>query len=265
MRLTLIVTTYERPDALARVLQSVGEQSQVPDEIIVADDGSGEPTRELIQTFARHLPAPVQHVRQHHDGFRLARLRNLALAAASGDYLIFIDGDMVLHRDFLIDHRRAAKPKHYCQGLRIPLTPSATQAVLQGAEPPDWLQPGIEGRRRLHALRLPSWQTALSTPGRWLLAIKGCNQGFWRKDLLDINGYDERFVGWGSEDKDLCGRLERAGIRRRGLLAGALAYHLHHPPADRTRATDNRQWLQHNRATGRLRAERGVDQYVRTS
>lgn len=262
MRLTLIVTTYERPDALARVLRSVGEQSQAPDEIILADDGSGEPTRELIKTFARHLPAPVQHVRQHHDGFRLARLRNLALAAANGDYLIFIDGDMVLHREFLLDHRRAAKPKHYCQGLRIPLTPSATQAVLQGAEPPRWRDPGIEGRRRLHALRLPRWQPALRLPARWLLAIKGCNQGFWRRDLLAVNGYDESFIGWGSEDKDLCARLERAGIRRQGLLAGALAYHLHHPPADRSHANDNRERLQNARQSGRLRAEHGVDQHL---
>ena len=262
MRLTLIVTTYERPDALARVLQSVGEQSQAPDEIIVADDGSGKPTRELIQTFARQAPAPVQHVRQDHDGFRLARLRNLALAAANGDYLIFIDGDMVLHREFLLDHRRAAEPGHYCQGLRIPLTPSATQAVLQGGQPPRWRDPGIEGRRRLYALRLPQWQPVLRLPARWLLAIKGCNQGFWRRDLLAVNGYDESFIGWGSEDKDLCERVERAGIRRQGLLAGALAYHLYHPPADRSHADDNRERLQKARQSGRLRAEHGVDQHL---
>jgi glycosyltransferase involved in cell wall biosynthesis len=262
LRLSLIVTTYERPDALERVLASIAAQSQPPDELIIADDGSGDATRRVISDFARGCPYSFAYIRQTHEGFRLARLRNLALAAASGDYVVLIDGDMVLHPEFLADHRRNALPGWYCQGLRIPLTETATASVLAGASPPSFLQPGIAGRRRWHALHRPRWQPALRGLGRWLLAIKGCNQAFWRDDVLAINGYDEDFVGWGAEDKDLCWRLELAGIRRMGLLAGGIAYHLHHPPADRSCAEQNRQRFSATRAHRRPRAARGIDSWL---
>lgn len=261
MKVTLIVTTYQWPRALARVLQSVATQSTPPDELIIADDGSGDETRHVIGQYARSLTVPLTYVRQTHQGFRLARLRNLALAAATGDYLVFIDGDMVLHPEFLADHSRIASHGHYCQGVRIPLDQRATQSVLQGDNPPTLWQSGLAGRRRWHAWHLPRYQRALQGLGRLLLAVKGCNQGFWREHLLTINGYDEEFIGWGAEDKDLCGRLELSGVRRIGLVGGGLAYHLHHAPADRGHAERNRQRFEHTMASRHPRTTRGVDQH----
>jgi glycosyltransferase involved in cell wall biosynthesis len=261
MRLSLIITTYERPQALARVLHSIASQCRPPDELIVADDGSTVQTRMQVLACAQTVPYPLLYVRQEHEGFRLARLRNLALAAATGDYVVFIDGDMVLHRQFLGDHERAARRGYYTQGVRIPLDPRTTQSVIEGACLPRFFDAGIVGRRRLYAIYNRRMQRMLRGLGRVLLAIKGCNQGFWRDDLLQVNGYDERFIGWGAEDKDLCWRLELGGVRRQGLLAGALAYHLYHPPAARDRADLNLQRLQDNQKKRRMRCAYGVDHH----
>jgi GT2 family glycosyltransferase len=97
-----------------------------------------------------------------------------------------------------------------------------------------------------------------------LLAIKACNQGIWRRDFAAVNGYDEEYVGWGSEDKDLCARLGIAGVRARGLLFGALAWHLHHPPAPRSAAARNAARLAAVRAGGPARCETGLDRHLTT-
>ncbi|MGA0084543.1 MAG: glycosyltransferase family 2 protein [Steroidobacteraceae bacterium] len=261
MRVGLIITTYEWPRALASVLRSVRAQRRPPNELIIADDGSGIDTRLEVAAFARQVHYPVHYVRQEHQGFRLARLRNLALATAHAEYLVFIDGDMVLHPEFLADHCRAARPDFYLQGARIPLDKEATQAVIQGASPPGVFGRGAIGRRRLHAIHSPILQPLLGGLGRRILAIKGCNQGFWRQDLLKINGYDEAFTGWGSEDKDLCWRLELAGVQRQGLLAGGIAYHLNHPPAARDQAAINLQRFRETQKKRRMRCACGVDRH----
>jgi glycosyltransferase involved in cell wall biosynthesis len=121
MRTSLIVTTYNRPDALHVVLQSVLRQSQLPDEVIIADDGSGEATRMLIASLQHDFPVPLVHVWQEDLGFRAARIRNLAASKAQGDYVVFIDGDMMLHRRFLDSHVRAAREKWMLHGKRAML------------------------------------------------------------------------------------------------------------------------------------------------
>src|SRR5688572_519056 len=128
--LTLVITTYERPDALAAVLATVRQQTDAPDEVVVADDGSGNATRVVIDWFKSQAPFPVHHVRQEHDGFRAGRARNLAIAKASGDYIVFVDGDMLLHPEFVRDHRRQACHGMFTQGVRIPLDPQRTSRAL---------------------------------------------------------------------------------------------------------------------------------------
>lgn len=260
MRLTLAVSTYERPDALACVLASVAAQSSLPDELIVADDGSGPATQALVERAAAELAVPVHHVRQEHRGFRLTRLRNLAIARAGGDYLVFIDGDMVLHPAFVADHRRHARRGAWTQGVRILLDARRTRRFLDSPHQlPHALDAGLGGLRRLYAVHSPLLARAAGRLGNGLVAVKGCNQGFWREDLLAVNGFDEAIVGWGPEDKELCARLRHLGIRRRTLLFGGIAWHLHHPPADRSRRAANEQVLAATLAERRIRCERGLD------
>lgn len=257
--LALAITTWERPDALQAVLRSALAQREPPAEIVVADDGSGVATREVVAACAAVAPMPVRHLWQPHEGFRLTRLRNLAIATARSEYLVFVDGDMVLHPEFVADHRRLARRGWFTQGVRIPLDAGATAATL--ADPlrrPGAASAGLGGLRRAYALHLRGMQSAMRRVANGFVAIKGCNQGFWRDDLLAVDGFEELIEGWGPEDKELCARLAFAGVQRQTLLFGGIAWHLDHPPAARNQRADNERVLAATRATRRRRAQRGV-------
>lgn len=274
MRLTLAITTHARADALAQVLASAVAQDRQADEILVVEDGCDGATAEVVARRAAALAAtggpPLRHLRQPHEGFRVARLRNLAIAAARGDHLVFVDGDMLLHHGFIADHRRVARPGFWTQGVRVPLDAAATAALLAAPAPPPAsvalpagpFASGRFGLRRAWLWHAPPLQRGLRRIGAAALAVKSCNQGFWRDDLLRVNGYDERFEGWGPEDKELCARLGHAGVQRQALLFGGIACHLHHPPAARDRKAFNDSLLAATRATRALRCERGVDGHL---
>jgi glycosyltransferase involved in cell wall biosynthesis len=300
-RVTLAITTYERPDALAAVLTTVARQSSPPDELIIADDGSGPITREICEGFSATTPILVHYVRQEHEGFRLARLRNLAIARASNPYIVFVDGDMLLHPHFIADHRRIARRGYFTQGVRIPISASLTAQLLSGhlahsrastssrgsipsrgstsssgsisssgssAVPllgavPSPGSPGLGLRRRVYALHAPRLSVATRRLANGFIAIKGCNQAFWREDLVAVNGFNEDFVGWGPEDKEIAARLQRHGTRRQTLLFGGIAFHLDHPPAERARRAANEHLLADTRARRLARCEHGLEAHLR--
>ena len=261
--LALVITTHERPDALAAVLESVERQRDSPDVVVVADDGSGPETRELIDAFKRRSGIVVRHVWQEHRGFRVARLRNLAIAALTPvdpDYLLFVDGDMLLHREFVADHRRFARPGWFTQGVRVLADAALTRTLL--AHPATRLSPaspGVGGLRRAYLLHSPAAAAATRLVGNALVAIKSCNLAAWRDDLVRVNGFDEAFEGWGPEDKDLALRLRHSGIRRQTLLFGGIAVHLHHAAASRDALAANLARLEATRRTRRFRCENGLD------
>jgi glycosyltransferase involved in cell wall biosynthesis len=264
MRVALVITTYERPDALTAVLESVGRQWVAPDEIVIADDGSGPATRELVQAFGARSIVPTRFVSQPHSGFRLTRLRNLAIAATSLDYLVFIDGDMLLHPAFIADHARLARRGFFTQGVRLHADEARTRALLANpARPARPWSPGLGGLRRAYLLRSPAASTVARTIANGFIAIKGCNQAFWRDDLVRVNGFNEAIEGWGPEDKELAARLRNAGVRRQTLLFGGIACHLHHPPASRAALPANLALLQNSVAHRLQRCERGLDAHIR--
>lgn len=266
MRVSLVVTTYERPDALAAVLATVAAQRQRPDEIIIADDGSGRDTRDVVVAFASRSPAQVGYVRQEHDGFRAARLRNLAITAARGNYVVFIDGDMLLHPEFIADHRRAARPGCFVQGVRIPLDAERTRAVLAApAELSAAVPRNARGLRRLWTLHSPVLSRCSARIGHAVVAIKSCNLAAWRDDLVAVNGFNETMIGWGPEDKELCARLGHGGRRRRTLLFGGIAWHLHHPPAARDRRAANEAILATTLRKRTVRCTPGLAELAQTT
>jgi glycosyltransferase involved in cell wall biosynthesis len=263
VRLGLAITTYERPDALAAVLASVGGQRVAPDEILIADDGSGPSTRKVIDDFAAASRAPVQLLSQPHAGFRLSRLRNLAIDAARCEYLVFADGDMLLHPEFVADHRRLARPGFYTQGVRVLADEALTRDLL--ARPghlPAPLDRGLGLLRRAYLLHSPMLGGLVSRIANGFIAIKGCNQGFWRHDLLRVNGFNEDMAGWGPEDKELCARLGHAGVRRQTLLFGGITWHLHHPAASRAALPANLAVLESTRRARQIRCEHGLDRHT---
>jgi len=263
MRLALLITAHERPDALATVLASVTRQRVAPDEIVIADDGSGDATQDVLAKFITHSPTPARLVSQPHQGFRVARLRNLAIAASRADYLVLIDGDMLLHPEFIADHSRFARPGYFTQGVRVHTDAALTQRLVTGTSA--WPTPGtagLGGLRRLYLLRSPAVASLTRTLANGLIAVKACNQGIWRDDLVRVNGFNEVIEGWGPEDKELCARLENDGVRRQTLLFGGIACHLHHAPASRDALPSNLAVLDRAVCEGLVRCERGIDAHL---
>ncbi len=259
---SLLVATYDWPEALAVILESVAAQTVLPGEVLVADDGSGEPTRRLVESARGRFPVPLRHVWQPDDGFRAGQIRNKAVAAACGAYVIQIDGDMVLHPEFVRDHLAAARPGRFIGGSRVVLGPDATRRLIAGGA-----RPGALGRdvgNRLNALRLPAVGRALARfiSPRSLESIRGCNLSYWRDDFLAVNGYDEAYVGWGREDTDLIVRFREYGLERTFFKLRGVAYHLHHREASRARLDLNDERLGRAISGASYRCERGVSQYL---
>lgn len=259
MTCSVVVTTYNWEAALALVLEGLARQRVQPCEVIVADDGSGAATRDLVATRARDFPCPLRHVWQEDLGFRAARVRNLAIAAAQGDYVILLDGDMVPAPDFVGDHRDAARPGCFVQGSRVLAGAAASAGLLaSGRTRMHFFERGIDRRR--HTLRWPGLSRVLRRPNTSPAGVKTCNQGWWRSDLLRLNGFDERMQGWGREDDELAARAFNDGMRKITLKFAGNAVHLHHRERHLDAASPNEAILRDTRASGRTRCERGIAQ-----
>lgn len=266
--LSVIVTTYNRPPALALVLAALAAQRQRAFEVLVADDGSGPDTAALLARLQPVLPYPLTHVWQEDCGFRAAAARNRAVAAARGDYLVFLDGDCLARPDFLSRHAALAEPGYFVVGNRVLLSQRASERVLAAQLPlwqwrwPHWLRARLRGEinRLLPLLRLPDggWRRHRQ---RWQGA-RTCNLALWRRDLIRVNGFDEAFQGWGHEDADLVVRLLRAGVRRKDGHYALAVLHLWHPEQSRAQETVNRSRLQAALAASAIRSARGLDQYL---
>ena len=270
MKVSLIIITYNWPAALARVLESVAAQVRLPDEVLIADDGSGPETAAVIARAREQFPVPLKHIWQEDLGFRAARARNRGIAASRGDYIVLLDGDMLIHPYFIADHLMLAERGYFLQGGRLKANDAESRRLLAGGKPiyAPWVKANFhefDGTKRLYAFRAPllARSKARSRSGG---RVMSCNMSFWREDLLLVNGFDERMEGYGAEDRELVVRLENAGLRRRALKWCALAMHLEHS----TRAQDdvndpslpNNQLLQVSIEQHLVRCERGIDQHL---
>jgi len=262
MRLSLVVLTCERPDALGLVLKAVARQSVAPFEVVVAEDGASPATRACLERAEKILSCPLAHVAQDHRGPRMARARNLGIAASRGEYLIFLDGDMVPGRYFLADHRDFARPGSFVQGSRVLAPEGLTrQMIASGRVDVSFLARGL-GRRR-HLLRVPALRDLWGRPHQRRDGTKSCNIAFWRDDLLALNGFNEGMEGWGLEDAEIVQRAFHLGLWRRDLRMGAAAVHLWHPP--HVLGDDNPNWavIREVEARRTKRCERGLADHLR--
>ncbi|MGB8192620.1 MAG: glycosyltransferase family 2 protein [Chitinophagaceae bacterium] len=247
MTCSLVVSTYNRPDALELCLESILRQTQLPDEVVVADDGSGEVTHALVQSFQQKASVPVRHVWQPDEGYQLARIRNRAFAAASGEYIIQIDGDLLLDENFVSDHLKMSKPGRFVSGTRTMMDAELTQKLLtKEISAKDILKFPEHLVKRHNAVRsgpLREISYLLERNRRNYKYVLGCNMAFWKKDLLSVNGYNESFKGWGKEDNELTVRLQNAGVQLRFIKFGAVVYHLYHTVADLSSVPANEEKL----------------------
>ena len=270
MRITVVVATYNRPDALAAVLDGYAHQDERDFEVIVADDGSTDEVREVVTLHARTAPFPITHLWHEDRGFRATIMRNRGLAASRAEYLIYTDADCVPPHDFIARHRRLAEPGHFLAGNRVLLSESFTEEVLRRHLPvyewavARWLPIRLRGdiNRWLPLLRLPDSPLRKLAPQRWR-GVKTCNLSAWRSDLIAVNGFDEIYAGrWGLEDTDLVIRLLHSGVKHKSARCAAPVYHLWHKEADRSGISENQQLLDEVITSGRIRARIGVDQYL---
>jgi len=265
--ITLIIATYNRPDALAAVVQACFTQTDRGFEIIVADDGSGAPTRELVTQLASKSPVPLTHVWQEDAGFRLSMARNRGIAAARGDYIVFLDGDCVPQPDFIARHRALAQPGHMVTGSRILLDEAFTRQVLERGIDLQALDARALLRLRLAGSLNKAAPLLVKLPDMGRIRkqfsyrrIKGCNLAMWRTDLDKVNGFDESFTGWGHEDADIVLRLYNAGVLRKDGAYATEVFHLWHREAQRDQASSNKKVVLERELARTTQAARGLNQ-----
>lgn len=262
--ISIVVSTYERPDALGAVLRGLARQSDRGFEVIVADDGSGPATAAIVAHWQGRLGVPLAHARHDHSGFRAAEIRNRAIAASKGAYCVFLDGDCIPRADFVARHRALAEPGWFVAGNRILLSEPLTRAVLaDNLEPETWGLATVSRRRHdginriAPALHLPLGPLRKAAPRRWEGA-RTCNLAVARRDLDRVDGFDATFNGWGLEDSDLAIRLIHAGVRRKDGRFATGVFHLWHRENDRTGFAHNQMRLNDVIRSDRIRALRGL-------
>lgn len=234
MKTGVIVSTYNRPNALKKVLDGLLGQTRIPDEVIIADDGSDDETRQAVQPYLDKHGEIFRHVWHEDKGFRAARVRNLAIKSSSSDYLIFLDGDCIPGKHYVLDHWQLAREGFFFQGKRIIIS----QAVSAGFVFSDTLSVFKQLKLALtgglsnahHIIRIPILPAFTTSK---LSGIRSCNMGIFKKDLIAVNGFNEAFKGWGREDSELVVRMYKYGIKRNEHPFRAVCYHLWHPENDR--------------------------------
>ena len=240
MTTTLLITTYNWPEALRLVLESAFRQTVLPDEIVIADDGSGEETRALIEEMTTRSPVPLTHVWHEDKGFRKTIILNSAVAASQGDYILQVDGDCILSSHYVEDHLMMAKPGYFAGGKRIFLTEEMTRLTLEKGKL-SFSVIGLlrqkKGLRQVKSLfRLPQlmkwYSERISRTRAHEMPIAGFSFSFWKKDFVAVNGYDETMEGWGFEDIDIAYRLRMKGIRHTPIRFGGYVFHLWHKTRD---------------------------------
>ncbi len=246
--ISVVVSTYNREDALDAVLRSLSRQTDRQFEVVVADDGSNVATARVIEAWSARLP--VKHVWHEDRGFRLAEIRNRAILASAGTYCIFLDGDCLVRSHFVAAHRRLAEPGYFVTGNRVLLSQKLTERILSERleaetwRAREWVAERLRGgvNRLLPLCRLPLGPLRKRVRFQWRGA-QGCNMAFFRADLDRVDGFDAAFTGWGREDSDLFVRLIRSGVVRKDGRQATAVLHLWHAESDRSLLPGNQAKL----------------------
>ena len=270
MKISVIVSTYNRPDALNAVLAGFCQQKELDQndwELIIADDGSREPTMRVIEQYRPFFGENLKHVWHPDNGFRLAEIRNKAALESAGDYLVFLDGDCIPMSDFVSQHQRLAESGKVVAGNRILLSKTYTSDLLISSrlnEPCSW---GVfqwflakwsgKTNKALGWLRLDLEKYRNRRANDWRV-LRGCNIGVWRKDFLIVDGFDASFSGWGYEDSDFAVRMLRLGVHIKDGRFAVPVLHLWHPENDRSSKTENWNRFERSLKGNRIEALKGI-------
>lgn len=224
---SLIASTYNWPEALELLLLSVLNQTVFPNEVIIADDGSREDTKKLIEEFQQKFPIPLVHIWHEDNGFLKSKILNKAILACNYDYIIQIDGDIIMNKNFIKDHLSFAKTNQYSFGSRVSIKEQKL-AELFKSKNINFNFFSTKIGKRFRAIRFPYFNLLISQNKEISSKLRGCNIAYWKNDALRINGYNEDFVGWGGEDYEFALRLHQSGVCGKRIKHAAIAYHIYH-------------------------------------
>jgi glycosyltransferase involved in cell wall biosynthesis len=269
LKTTVIVTTYNRPDALREVIRGFTNQEDLRFDLIVADDGSEDETGSMLKSMADSLPFSLKHVWHEDLGFRAAAIRNKAIVQSNADYLIFTDGDCIPQKNFVKNHKKLAERGWVLSGNRILMSRVMTNELLR--ERLDWSGWGASNfvinylRRRINRL-LPLVDLSAIESFRKLQAkkwrgVKTCNLSVWKSDIVAVNGFEESYQGWGLEDSDLVVRLIKKGLCVKSARFATPVLHLWHEENDRSQLTENQRLLDAVIASDTHEAKIGLDNH----
>lgn len=265
MKISFIVLTYNRADALLAVLRALAPQCDARHEVLIADDGSRPDQVEMLVGQCPAFNCPVRHVWHPDTGFTAARARNLGARHAKGDYLVFLDGDCIPGKNFVAQHARLAEADCFVNGSRVLLSENFTAEVLKrqidlpACPASFWLRARLRGdcNKLLHLLVWP-WRLFRVKKGFLWQGIRSCNFGVWRQDFASVNGFDETFEGWGHEDADFVLRLSHLGLQRKNGFLATEVFHLWHPESRRDQESVNKNRVMARLKTGLIQASKGL-------
>lgn len=265
MKVSLLISTYNWPQALDICLKSVMEQKVLPDEILIADDGSKQPTFDIVDKYQKLSKVPVTHIWHQDKGFELAKIRNKAIAKAKGDYIVQIDGDLILHPYFIKDHILFAKSGSFVRASRIYIDEILSKKKLTTLN--TTINPFSKSIANFFSsFRIPllwsKFETEYKNKGDERWEIHGCNMAFWRDDAIEVNGYNEDFKGWGPEDKEFVARLLNAGKEKRFLKLGGLVFHIHHPVNKKENLIKNEDIFEDTKKNNIRFCKNGINKYL---
>ena len=261
MKTALIISTYNWPEALEVVMASLEAQSILPDQVLIADDGSTAETKNIIEKFCQRSNCKVKHVWQEDAGFRKSAILNKTLANTNADYIIQIDGDCIMHRDFIKDHLNRKQSKTFLYGSRVNIKPSFVEKVLKMNSPKfSFFAKEIKNKSR--NLRIPGLQKLYVPKALFSNKTRGCNLSYWRNDFIAVNGYDETMEGWGREDSEFVLRLLNNKVKAKRLRYGGIVYHIYHSEKSREFLKRNSEIQKQTIKEKKIWCEEGVDKYL---
>ena len=258
---TLVTPTYNWPNALELLLLSIMNQTVLPAEVIIADDGSKEDTRALIEDFQKKFPVPLIHIWHDDIKNRKPRIMNQAIAKAQYDYIIEIDGDIIMNKHFIEDHLKFAQKGFYLFGSRVNIQETLlTELFSKKIIDFNFFSKGIKKRGR--TIRIPFMMNFAKIVDKRSSKLRGCNMSFWREDFIKINGFNEDLVGWGIDDSEMIERLQNIGIKGKRLKFAGIVYHIYHKEQSKSHIEINHEIERQTKEKKLTFIEKGINQFL---
>ncbi len=259
---TLIIATYNWPEALDLVLKSALEQKQLPNEIIIADDGSTQETEALIKKYKTIFSIPLHHIWQEDKGFRKSHVLNKAIAKAKGNYIIQVDGDCIMHTNFIKDHLAFITPNTYLYGSRVNIQEFYLNTLFKTKKIKfNLFSKGIKKRTR--SIYSPFLSSFYKIQTYFSNNFRGCNTSFFKSDFIAVNGYNEAITGWGQEDSELMLRMHNKGVKAKRLRYRGIVFHIWHQEKSKDRVEANSFIEQDTIKNKIVWTTNGVDKYLK--